>query len=94
MQALTILNISASKYKVIVVFFNAMVAITGFMFFFVFKYMTKYQRYEYIDKLNRESGEVKTAMQESNIPHNISGMTPEDMSFLRDQTMRLTASVG
>lgn len=43
LQMFTILNVSASKFKVISVFFQCMIVIAGMTMTFMFKYMTKFQ---------------------------------------------------
>lgn len=55
MQAITILNVSATEYKLVIVFVYSTVIIPGLTLFFVFKYITKYQHYEGIEKLNRDA---------------------------------------
>ena len=57
MQAITILNITANKYKVVLVFFNSLIIVTGMAFFFLFKYMTKFQTYNPMEREDSEDEE-------------------------------------
>lgn len=86
LQMLTILNISNTQYKVILTYFNCTVTITGLTLFFVFKYMTKYQMYEQIDKqvnLNSEVSDMQPASASSvEVPDQISN-DPSDYGMKR-----------
>lgn len=40
---ITVLNVSASQVKVIIIYFISVILVTGLVMFMIFKYMVKYQ---------------------------------------------------
>ena len=46
LYVITFLNISGNRWKVFTVYFNCMIVVTSFTLIFIFKYMTKYQKFE------------------------------------------------
>lgn len=49
MQLITILNVSGTQFKVIIIYFACIMIVTGLLIRMIFKYMMKYQNFEKTD---------------------------------------------
>ena len=102
LNVLTFLNVSDTPWKVVVVYFNCMIVVTGLTLLFIFRYMTKYRTFESAKVTNhKEQTKLNDAsaskdFQEDpldNQPASASSAGPF-MPKIGNKVRRLTATLG